>query len=258
MFYVYTYTDPETDEVFYVGKGHGDRDRFHYLNRNAHYNKGLGERIRRIVDSNMIPVITRVGEFLDEQSAYVCERNLISHYGRLDLSTGTLYNRTPGGEGYGKSGTSWSEQLRKERRLQYASNPRGTTYSKFSLLGELIESNLHREHLRERGFTPSMLNAVNACANGRRFSAYGYRWCRCGEELPEATSKGVQIEQLLDNEVISTYSSIQAAANQTGINASDINQCVLGRYRSAGGFFWRRVGSSELMREKQTRKRKAL
>lgn len=254
MFYVYTYADPETNEVFYVGKGHGDRDRFHYLNRNSHYNKGLGERIRNIVDSNMIPIITRVGEFLREQDAYDLERVLIAQYGRLDLSTGTLYNRTPGGEGYGRSGSSWSDELRQEKRRNYAANPRGATYSKFSLLGEPIELNLHREHLREMGFTPSMLNAINACANGKRFSAYGYRWCRSGEELPNVVGKGIQIEQLLDDAVVSTYSSIQSASRATGINASDINQCVLGQYRSAGGFFWRRVGSTELMRVKQTKK----
>lgn len=254
MFYVYTYADPETNEVFYVGKGHGDRDRFHYLNRNSHYNKGLGERIRNIVDSNMTPIITRVGEFLREQDAYDLERVLIAQYGRLDLSTGTLYNRTPGGEGYGRSGSSWSDELRQEKRRNYAANPRGATYSKFSLLGEPIELNLHREHLREMGFTPSMLNAINACANGKRFSAYGYRWCRSGEELPNVVGKGLQIEQLLDNTVISTYPSIQSASRDTGINASDINQCVLGQYRSAGGFFWRRVGSTELMRAKQTKK----
>lgn len=254
MFYVYTYADPETNEVFYVGKGHGDRDRFHYLNRNSHYNKGLGERIRNIVDSNMIPIITRVGEFLCEQDAYDHERVLIAQYGRLDLSTGTLYNRTPGGEGYGQRGSSWSDELRQEKRRNYAANPRGATYSKFSLLGEPIELDLHREHLREMGFTPSMLNAVNACANGKRFSAYGYRWCRSGEELPNVVGKGIQIEQLLDDVVVSTYSSIQSASRHTGINASDINQCVLGQYRSAGGFFWRRAGSTELMRVKQTKK----
>lgn len=257
MFYVYTYTDPETDVVFYVGKGHGDRDRFHYLNRNSHYNKGLGEKIRSIVDSNRVPVISRVEEFLSEQDAYNYERALITHYGRLDLSTGSLYNRTPGGEGYGQSGTSWSDELRKEKRLQYAANPRGATYDKFSLLGELVESDLHREHLREMGFTPSMLNAVNACANGKRFSAYGHRWSRSGDALPDVSGKGIQVEQVLDGEVISTYPSIQAAARQTGISASDINQCVLGQYRSAGGFFWRRSGSLEVMRAKQTGKRKA-
>lgn len=244
MFYVYTYTDPETNEVFYVGKGHGDRDRFHLLNRKNHYNKGLGDRIQAIVDSNLFPIITRVEESLSEQDAYALERELIREHGRMDLSTGTLYNRTPGGEGYGKTGSSWSDELKQHRRAQYASSPRGATYSRFSLMGELLESDLHREHLRNANFTPSMLNAVNACANGKRFSAYGYRWSRTGEPLPNVRGKGIPVEQLFNGDVIAVYPSIQAASTATTINQSDINQCVLGNYKSAGGYFWRAIKSS--------------
>lgn len=244
MFYVYTYTDPTTGQVIYVGKGHGNRDKFHLHNRKTHYNKGLGERLDLLVSRGVPPVIERVFETMDEEAAFQKERELIILHGRLDLDTGSLYNRTTGGEGYGLSGSRWSDETRVARREAYAVNPRGTRYDQYTLLGELVASGLSRVDLRELEFSISTINAINACANGKRFSANGFRWCRTGTVLANVSGKGRAIEQVASDQitVIATYPSIQEAARQTSINASDINQCILGHNVTAGSFYWKPFG----------------
>lgn len=42
------------------------------------------------------------------------------------------------------------------------------------------------------------------------------------------------------HDTIATYDTLRAASEATGVNAKSISHCVVGRYRTAGGFIWRK------------------
>lgn len=100
QFYVYVYLDPrplKLNQPVYVGKGTGDRDLSHW-SRGSH-NKPLQDFLSHLRGRNMTARVERVFETNDEQEAFAKEMQLIELYGRRDLKTGTLFNRTDGGEG---------------------------------------------------------------------------------------------------------------------------------------------------------------
>lgn len=100
QFYVYVYLDPrplKLDQPVYVGKGTGDRDLSHW-SRGSH-NKPLQDFLSHLRRRNMTALVERVFETDNEQEAFAKEMQLIELYGRRDLKTGTLFNRTAGGEG---------------------------------------------------------------------------------------------------------------------------------------------------------------
>jgi hypothetical protein len=100
MFYVYVYYDPrplKLGQPVYVGKGTGDRDLSHW-SRGSH-NKPFQDFISHLKQRNFIAECKRVFETENEEEAFAKEMQLVELYGRRDLKTGTLFNRTSGGEG---------------------------------------------------------------------------------------------------------------------------------------------------------------
>jgi hypothetical protein len=103
MFYVYVYKDPRPTknlQVVYVGKGTGERAYAHWRGRVSR-NKAFGAFLALLRREKLEPVIEIVKSGLDEAEAFVEECALIAAYGRRDLKTGTLFNLTDGGEGWG-------------------------------------------------------------------------------------------------------------------------------------------------------------
>lgn len=99
---------------YYVGKGKGIRA---YISHSHQVNAPVGEG--RIL----------VQEFPSEEAAFAAEKFLITYYGRLDIGTGCLRNRTDGGEGL--------------------SNPSQATRQKMSNAASLrTMSAAHKERLR--------------------------------------------------------------------------------------------------------------
>lgn len=108
-FYVYTWTRPDTGDVFYVGKGTGVRStKLH--GRNQHFLRVI-EKLKSL---GLEPLIEKVAEDLSEDRAFELECSLIAKYGRAALG-GTLTNMTDGGEG--KSGYIYSEAEREARSI---------------------------------------------------------------------------------------------------------------------------------------------
>lgn len=91
LFYVYTHTRPDTNEVFYVGKGKLNRHK-EKTGRSIHWQNVIKANIGEYV-------INIVSDKLLEIDAFLYESYLISFYGRRDLGEGCLINRTDGGDG---------------------------------------------------------------------------------------------------------------------------------------------------------------
>lgn len=96
-FYVYMAWHPITGDPIYVGKGCGNRISSHnYLAKNnRHYNPSIAEHIRRHGPMEFF----KLREGISEAEAIETEKALIYHFGRKGFGSGTLYNRTDGGEG---------------------------------------------------------------------------------------------------------------------------------------------------------------
>lgn len=104
-FYVYQYLR-EDGTPYYIGKGKGDRA----------WKKWSKKDIKPPTD---ISRIVLVAECLTEDAAFDLEKKLISEYGRKDLGTGILHNKTEGGEGssgHKTKGWKWSEESKAKRR----------------------------------------------------------------------------------------------------------------------------------------------
>jgi hypothetical protein len=82
-FYVYVYLR-ENGTPYYIGKGKGNRA---YKKQSFEVSVPPKDRILIILDN------------LSEQQAFRNEIDFIDYYGRLDINTGTLENKTNGGEG---------------------------------------------------------------------------------------------------------------------------------------------------------------
>jgi hypothetical protein len=105
-FFVYMFVDHNKGNPIYIGKGCKNRDAQHEALARCNHKKGyLYNWMRKYHSLNGVwPRPFRLAEGLTEKEAFEFEIGLIGFYGRIDLKTGCLFNRTDGGEGcYGKS-----------------------------------------------------------------------------------------------------------------------------------------------------------
>lgn len=110
MFYVYAYLDPRKSgsfdykeihfdyEPFYIGKGKGDRDQVHLIEKDSG-NRHKHNKIQQIIREGFEPIIIRLQEELSEQEAWDLEERLINLIGRSYYKTGPLTNLKDGGQG---------------------------------------------------------------------------------------------------------------------------------------------------------------
>jgi hypothetical protein len=133
-----------------VGKGSGNRA----------YHNGKGQRCVP-VPKDLLRIL--VQEFPSEQYAFEAEKFFISYYGRKDLGTGCLRNRTEGGEG--SVGAIRSEEF----RARVSKQMRGNTYC----LGtkQSLETRQKRaEKLRGRKRPANVCKRIADAQKGRKNS----------------------------------------------------------------------------------------
>ena len=132
-FYAYIYLDPRRRgkysfkeyefnfEPFYVGKGKGNRCYFHLQKISRTCNPLKSNKINKIINNGLNPIILKIHSDLNEKEAYIKENELIKLIGRIDLKTGTLTNLNDGGLG-GNSNPS------DDLKYRYGCGTRGKTY----------------------------------------------------------------------------------------------------------------------------------
>lgn len=118
-FYVYCYLREDLTP-YYVGKGSGNRAwRKHHTIKNGFF-QGI-----KVPDDNKKIVIVEAN--LCEVGAFAIERQLIRWYGRKDIGTGILRNKTDGGEG--GSGIVVTEESRLKRSIANKGQGKGRKLS---------------------------------------------------------------------------------------------------------------------------------
>lgn len=81
--YVYVYTDPRYDEVFYIGKGTGNRA-FSHMKEDSESEKAL--RIQEIINDGEEPIIEILAYGLDKETAEIVEAAAIDLIGVENLT----------------------------------------------------------------------------------------------------------------------------------------------------------------------------
>ena len=99
-YYIYSHIQEDTGEVFYIGKGKGNR---------AYSDKDRSNLWKNVAKKHGWKVVLLCND-LTELEAFEVEKFYIKEYGRRDLGTGTLVNMTDGGEGRSNP----SEETRKK------------------------------------------------------------------------------------------------------------------------------------------------
>jgi hypothetical protein len=89
-FYVYGHFTKNSNELFYIGKGKGERAHELINGRSIWWNN--------IVNKHGVEIKILYNN-LTESESLLLETQLIKQYGRRDLGTGCLVNMTDGGEG---------------------------------------------------------------------------------------------------------------------------------------------------------------
>lgn len=113
LFYIYRHIRPDTNEVFYIGRG--------FVNSKSHH-----ERYKTTSDRNKWwnRIVAKNGGLFDAEIIYWCktedevnikEKEFIALYGRRDLGKGTLVNLTDGGDGC--CGIIMSDETRRKLSL---------------------------------------------------------------------------------------------------------------------------------------------
>lgn len=158
-FYVYVYLDPRKQgkyvfgeyefdyEPFYVGKGCKNRC-FKHLHHSAQiYNSHKGNKIKKILNFGLSPIIVKHTTGLTETDAYIIESRMIKQIGRHNLNTGPLTNLSDGGKGGHRNSSS-------DLRYRMGSGTRGKTYEEIYGIVKGTEMRLKRiESNKKRDIT---------------------------------------------------------------------------------------------------------
>ncbi len=114
IYYVYAYLRKSDNSPYYIGKGKGNRAW-------SKDHPGIG------VPNDHLKIVLLESN-LSEESAFEVEKKYIQLYGRKDIGTGILYNKTNGGEGV--SGHIHSAETRQLLSNQRKGVPKSTEHNR--------------------------------------------------------------------------------------------------------------------------------
>lgn len=247
-YYVYVYLDPRKKgkyifgeysfeyEPIYVGKGKRNRVKDHLweaqLKRDGNQKKV--NKIRKILNEGYQPIIIKLHEQLNEETALQLEQKIINLIGRGINNTGTLTNMTEGGENSphpSKEAIKRIAELSRQRMLVHNPMKNPETAKKVSEYHKTIK---HTDEYKEK-MRQSLLNSDAhkiACQNPvRNYKLHIYQ---------KANTKSVA-QYDLNMKLITTYESISEASRRLHIRKGDISAVINGRQKKTHKYIFKLI-----------------
>ena len=203
-FYTYIHMKETTGEIFYVGKGQGNR--FKTTKSRSEYWKRTAKKYGVIVDI--------VAHGISEHEALLLEKKLIKIYGRKNLGTGNLVNLTDGGEGY--SGYICTDETR--RKLSEAGKGRKHTEEHKQYMSDIMKG---------RVFSDETILKMRNARLGKKLTE---------EQRIKARDSRPSSRKVVCMETGEVFKSASEAARWVGVDTTSICKVCKGKHKHAKGF----------------------
>ena len=238
MYYVYIHRKADTNEVFYVGKGHGKRA----------YTKTNRSQLWKNVVKKHGYVVEFIETNLQEWAAFEIETDYISYYGRKDTGHGSLVNFTDGGEG--SSGHIWTDEMKSWRSLETTKQMqdplmrKAISASKIGKQLSLEHADNSRAHLL---LYKDKIKEVNSKLMKDKWKTSEFRekmlLVSSSKVMSESSKKriGMANSKKIKRSDGVVFSSVQEAARSLSKNHSKISMVATGKRKTAYGYGWEYV-----------------
>ena len=224
-FYVYCHRRKIDGKCFYIGKGKGNRAYTTYSRNRYWYD---------VTDKHGFEVEILINN-ITEKKAFELEALICEKIGYDNL----INIRTELGWG-GHSHSDKTIKLMSKPVLQY--DKQGNFIKEWESASKAAK-NLNKHSA-----------AITECCRGFRKSIYGFIWRHKDNPIelsPKFISKKEKKEKLppyyhpinqydLNGILIKTWNNIKIAGNVLNIKSSSISSCISGKYKTAGGYIWKK------------------
>lgn len=244
-FYVYRHIRPDTDEVFYIGKGNNLDNRVPLYGRakKPMCNKRRSEFWEKVVNKNNGKFEWEIMYECDTE--YECNKKEIEFirlYGRKDLGIGTLVNLTDGGDGQLGVKTSQSvlnkrsERMKGERHPYFGKLPPNSKKVINVTTGEIF--NAISEASEKLNFKKGLLEAY---LSGRLANKTEYVYLKiyeqvgaekCASLINQGTRLKGKPKQVIDISNNKKFDSVKEAATCLSISYNYLREMLQGRAKN--------------------------
>lgn len=235
MWYVYSYADPDSSRVFYIGKGKENRCKSHLYRTKTWVNRGKPSKcgshnlhllrlISKIWERGQEPVITIIDRFDIEKDAYSFEIKMIK------IHKNTVCNLTNGGEGFSgnletcqrmsinrkewhksEAGIAWSRKMSEDR-----TGPKNPNYGKIE--DEDHKRDRMKNFLEKERWNKGRVGDPRCKGHPKGELPHNALPCRATNELSHEIVEGESIgrlaKKLKDNQYPISHSSISRIIGQ--------------------------------------------
>lgn len=187
IYYVYALLDPRKNgrytygeysfefEPIYIGKGSGKRCEAHVgCDLKRGYNSYKDNKIKKILNNGLVPIIIKIAEELDEKTAFLIEIDAINIIGRKS-SGGPLTNIYEGGMGSKKSEET-KKKISATKKRQYANGEITHHFLGKPWSAEMRDNILKAKRGKDYSWTDDQKNSLTVIRCNRKNPSQTEQW----------------------------------------------------------------------------------
>ena len=221
-YYIYTHSNPTTQEIFYVGLA----SKCKTSNRSKNFHQ-RGKHWKNYVTKYGLPIVNIVKDDLTKEEACLLETKLIQQYGRKHFEcNGQLVNISVGGEG-GRRGSINSPYTRMLSSIKLKGIPKPLGF------GDKVKANRNHKNASVKILISNQKHYLKGSERNEKISK--------SLKGRIVTWTGDHIEQYsLEGEFIQDWVSIrQAGLSIAKTSGETIRKCLKGFQKTAYGYIWK-------------------